>query len=293
MRRLFRTVAEGRKSLASWSELDELPKTFEDFVGKLGDKYPGYSDMEYMDWLRRTRSLPSSTSGTHEIEYSSLNTSTWSKIFPLLRSLHYKYACEEHTRTLSDLESKKIFTKEKIPQFSTVNKYLLHKTGFKLVNVGGMINPRTFLYGLGMGVFYSTQYIRHHSVPFYSPEPDIVHELMGHVPLLANPKFAEFSKGIGKLAFEASDEEIEILAKVYFFTVEFGVANGKIVGAGILGSCKESEHVGTNKGKVLPWDWERVLGNELVLSDYQPSYADIGSIDNLGLILEELQQRVL
>lgn len=291
MRTLFKTVSEGR-GLPSFSVLDQLPKTYEDFVSKLGDKYPGFDDNEYMDWLHRTRSLSSSTSKTHQVEYSSLNNATWSKIFPILRSLHYTYACKEHTSTLSELESERIFTNDKIPQFSTVNKYLMHKTGFKLVNVGGMIHPRTFLYGLGMGIFYSTQYIRHHSVPFYSPEPDIIHELMGHVPLLANQKFAEFSKGIGKLAFEASDEEIDILAKVYFFTVEFGVANGKIVGAGILGSCNESEHVGMKKGKVVPWDWNRVLNEELVLSEYQPCYADIGSIDNLPDIFEELQQRV-
>lgn len=291
MRSLLKTVS-GNTNFISFSELDGLDKTYEDFTHKLGKNYPGYNDSDYMTWLGKVRSLPSSTSKTHNIDYSTSSTLTWHKIFSALRPLHYSYACKEHIISLSELEHNKIFTSNTIPQFSTVNKYLLHKTGFKLVNVGGMINARTFLYGLGLGIFYSTQYIRHHSVPFYSPEPDIVHELMGHVPLLANKKFAEFSKGIGQMAFGASDEEIKILAKVYFFTVEFGVADGKIVGAGILGSCKESEHVGMNKGKVVGWDWNRVIEDELVLSEYQPCYTDIGSIDNLIDIFQELKQKV-
>lgn len=291
MRSLLKTVPAKSNSI-SFKELNELDKTYEDFTHKLGENYPGHNDSYYMSWLSKVRSLPSNTSITHHIDYSPSNTSTWHKVFSALKPLHYSYACKEHLDSLSDLEHNEIFTPDAIPQFSAINKYLLHKTGFKLVNVGGMINARTFLYGLSRGIFYSTQYIRHHSVPFYSPEPDVVHELMGHVPLFANKKFAEFSRGIGQMAIGASDEEIKILAKVYFFTVEFGVADGKIVGAGILGSCMESEHVGMNKGKVVGWDWKRVVEDELVLSEYQPCYTDIGSIDNLEDIFQELKQRV-
>merc|ERR1719190_35946 len=146
------------------------------------------------------------------------------------------------------------YKRESIPQLTDINTVLRQKTGFQLRPTAGLLSSRNFLNGLAFRIFFCTQYLRHHSVPFYTPEPDLVHELIGHAPMFANDDFAKFSQEIGLASIGATDEQIESLARCYWFSVEFGICREssgsdvrKVYGAGILSSYGEIEHCMSNE----------------------------------------------
>lgn len=160
-----------------------------------------------------------------------------------------------------------------------ISKFLQSTTGFRLRPVGGLLTQREFLNGLALKVFHSTQYIRHHEKPYYSPEPDIVHELVGHAPLLANQDFADFSHMIGLASLGASEEELMRLAAIYWYTIEFGICKQdnelRVYGAGILSGLTELKHCLTDKAKYFPLDTEEIAKNHsknFVINDLQPYY---------------------
>ena len=158
--------------------------------------------------------------------------------------MHDVHACKEYNDSFEEMHKYCGYRSNNIPQLQDINEYLIRKTGFRLIPIGGLLTARDFLNYLAFRIFASTQYIRHQSVPFFTPEPDIVHELMGHAPLFADPDFADFSQQIGLASLGVSDAEIKKLATCYWYSIEFGVifeGNGikKAYGAGVLSSVDE------------------------------------------------------
>ena len=186
------------------------------------------------------------------IEYTDVEVKTWGIVYEKLKDLHKSYACDEYIRILPLLERHCGYGADRIPQARDISRFLKEQTGFQLRPVAGLLSSRHFLNGLAFKTFLSTQYIRHSSKPLYTPEPDICHELLGHVPMFADQDFADFSQEIGLASLGASDEVIQKLARCYWFSVEFGLLRGKsgdlrAYGAGLLSSFGELEYACSKK----------------------------------------------
>ncbi|KAG2487556.1 hypothetical protein HYH03_013835 [Edaphochlamys debaryana] len=227
------------------------------FGADLAEDHPGFHDEQY----KRRRVMLGEMAKAHKIgapipdvEYSAEEVATWNAVLQELSELLPQHACKEYLRCLSLFN----FRPGKVPQLSEMNSVLQGTTGWSIRPVAGLMHPRHFLAGLAFKHFHSTQYMRHPSKPSYTPEPDVVHELIGHVPLLADPAYARLVQAIGVASLGADDKTIWHLTKVYWYTVEFGVVregdNIKAFGAGILSSYGELQHMASGAAALEPLD---------------------------------------
>jgi phenylalanine-4-hydroxylase len=150
--------------------------------------------------------------------------------------------------------------------------------------VPGLVPTRVFYGALARRRFLSTQYIRHHSVPFYTPEPDLVHEIIGHANMLANPRFADLYELAGQASERATtDAALEFFSRVFWFSIEFGVVwqDGelKAYGAGLLSSFGEIEVF--RDAEIRPFDVAAMGTTAYDITQYQPLLFSVASTDQL------------
>ena len=143
--------------------------------------YPS-NQSPYFKVCQNSTSLPA-------ISYTDDEELCWRTIFKRLKMLWPTYACSRFQQGLEILEKAGIVKENQIPDLQQVSDFLESKTGFILKPASGLCSARDFLSSLAMKAFPCTLYMRHHSAPGYSPEPDLVHEIIGHVPLLVKNPF--------------------------------------------------------------------------------------------------------
>lgn len=242
-------------------------------INQLDLDHPGANDETYRarrDYIASLSKRFRETGIITDVDYNAREQRVWRYVAEELEDLQQKHASPFYLTAKRDLG----ITTDRIPQLSEMNRRLRELTGFRLAPIEGLVETRSFLSWLSYRVMLCTQYIRHHSHPAYTPEPDIVHEAIGHIPMFTNPNFADFSQFIGLGARVANDRQLEELGRLYWFTVEFGMVEEegeiKAYGAGLLSSFGELEHAFSDKVERRPFDLEQVINHNYTYSDMQP-----------------------
>lgn len=275
---------DSKESVIPWfprriRDLDIITDNILSCGAELNSDHPGFKDAEYR--ARRKQLADLAKVYRHgepipRVEYTQREIDTWTTVYDKVVHLYKKYACKEYNHIFPLMEENCAYRRDNIPQLEDVSRFLKDSTGFELRPVAGLLSSRDFLAGLAHRVFHSTQYIRHHANPDYTPEPDICHELLGHAPLFADPDFARFSQEIGLASLGAPDEYIQKLATCYWFTIEFGLCkqDGKIkaYGAGLLSSFGELEYSMSDKPQILPFDPSVTGEQKYPITEFQPVY---------------------
>jgi phenylalanine-4-hydroxylase len=238
----------------------------------LGADHPGFKDAEYRE--RRNEIAASALAwvpGTDPatIAYTDAENEVWRTVSEELAVKHERYAVREF------LEGKAAvgLPEDRVPQLTEVTAGLRPLTGWAYEPAPGLVDLRTFYGSLARGVFLSTQYVRHPSQPLYTPEPDIIHEVIGHGNMLGSPRFAALKRAAG-VAIDRVETEaaVELIADVFWFTLEFGVmyeaGELRAYGAGILSSYGEIEEF--RSMDIRPLDIKAMATVDYDITSYQP-----------------------
>jgi phenylalanine-4-hydroxylase len=234
--------------------------------------HPGIADAEYVE--RRTRLFDLCRRHRLEelelpvIDYTADESSIWSAVMPQLDELHRQHACSLYVEAKDALGISSV----EIPQLREVSRRLEAETQMHLVPAEGPLAYRTFYGYIARRGFPVTQFIRHRSHPEFTPEPDMIHDCMGHVPPLMNRDYAETVTLVGRAAM-ATDDPLKILALKRFswYSIEFGLIEErgglKVFGAGILSSTGEIPF------SLLSKEVKRqtFVTDEVIETDYDPS----------------------
>lgn len=233
--------------------------------------HPGFRDPAY----RRRRDEIAALALGHlpgapipSVAYTREELEVWRTALESLEALHTRHACEEYLACRGALG----FTPDRIPQLGEVSAVLQCITGFSLSPVAGLVTPRAFMTRLADQTFLATQYVRHSSTPLYTPEPDVIHELVGHAALLAHPDFARVNRRFGDATLVADERTVHALIRAYWYALEFGVVGPpsklRVVGAGLLSSFGELGRFAQGP-ELQPFDLDRIADTPFDPTSYQ------------------------
>lgn len=189
-----------------------------------------------------------------------------------------------------------VLNPSKVPDFRELNKKLAETNGWSINVVPGLIPVDQFFKLLSEKKFCSSTWLRKKSQLDYLEEPDMFHDIFGHIPLLMNEPYAEFVQQIGAMGVKYGHDKVveKQLQRLYWFTIEFGLIKQKdetrIYGAGIISSSGESNHIYDDDIEVRPYNLEQILDNDFITSEIQTRYYEIESFEQLYQSVPELEK---
>ena len=204
-------------------------------------------------------------------------------------------ASNDYLMCLNNMES--VLNARQIPNFNDINKWFESNTGWQIEVVPGLIPVEDFFILLSEKKFCSSTWLRSMKELDYLEEPDMFHDIFGHIPLLANPIFSKFALEFGKLGVRNIDDTkfLEQLQRLYWFTIEFGLINTengrRIYGAGLISSFGESISSLTNEVQVLPFDLEKILNQTFKSDAPQNLYFEINDLNDLYIAIMKLKNK--
>lgn len=239
--------------------------------------------------------------------YSEENHEAWRRLFSRLHSRWLKYANEHFLEGIASLS----LNPDQVPRLSDVNRFLEPLTHFKAKPVSGYVPAFMFFDCLRNREFPTTITIRRSDQLDYLPEPDIFHDIAGHVPMHTDPAFADALVRFGDCAHTAADlvgaipdqqervrrltSIITAMARFFWFTVEFGLMNSKagmrVYGSGLLSSFGEIEHsIESAEVQRFPIQLEWVINQSFEIDHYQPLLFYVENFDHLFQLVDELER---
>ena len=252
--------------------------------------HPGEGDPSYIARRSALSSLVASvaelSASLPVVQYTEAETEVWRAVMDRLSSLHEMHAASIYQAGFRRLG----LSASRPPVPGSLARRLREETGFGLVLTDGLLDARVFLTHLGNRRQPCTVYLRHGSRPDYTPEPDLVHEAVGHAPMLTDPDAARLNEVVGHAAATASARQLQALLRLYWFTLEFGLveerAGLRAYGAGLLSSFGELPHAFADAVDRRPFDLPAIVEQEYAHDRMQ----DVLFVaPSLGVVLGEVQ----
>lgn len=205
-------------------------------------------------------------------------------------------ACAEYLDCLDELFP--ILSPDHPPRFSDLNRALTRAHGWSIEVVKGFLPVDEFFALLARRRFCSSTWLRNEEHLDYIEEPDMFHDIFGHIPLYLNREYADFAQKLGALGVKhaADEHKVAQLQRLYWFTIEFGVMRQhgeiKVYGAGICSSLQETKHIFTNNAVVIKsFDLDEVIQQEFVIDKVQMLYFAIDDLSSLFAAVDQLESR--
>lgn len=225
--------------------------------------------------------------------YTPEQHATWAELVGRMMPRLAEHACAEYLDGFDQIGLKQ----DTIPNLAEVTRRLKPRTGWSTTPVSGFLPPDAFFEMLAAREFPTTTYIRSRESLEYTPEPDIFHDVFGHVPMHAHPVFADFLQQYGKVCARLTNkEDLERMGRLFWFTVEFGVIRQrgqiKLYGSGLISSHGESTYVVQGGPEIRDFNLEQVMDQRFSTSEMQKVLYAVDSFDQIYDAAKEAEHRL-